>query len=68
MFVGDSGPIAGIKEIDDLDGVVAGYHGVLWHVAGADAVTYCSISIECSILSWPLITLLISAALYKKFW
>ena len=29
-----------MKEVDDLDGVVASYHGVLWHVAGADGLAY----------------------------
>ena len=33
----DGGSITEVKEVDDLDDVVAGYYGVLWHVAGADA-------------------------------
>ena len=38
--MGGSGSVAGVKEVDDLDGVVASYHGVLRHVAGADGLAY----------------------------
>lgn len=36
-LAGSGGSVAGVKEIDNLDGVVASHHGVLWHVAGTDA-------------------------------
>lgn len=37
-FAGSGGSVAGVKEVDNLDGVVASHHGVLWHVAGADVL------------------------------
>ena len=37
-LAGGGGSVAGMKKIDDLDGVVASHHGVLRHVTGADVI------------------------------